>query len=306
MGWFSNNKKLCPICGNPTPRLLPTKVEGAPICKECSGKVDLPEDALEGMTLEQFRQYIAFYEANQALRGTFEESYRFSFGFLSGCLVLDMPHRLFRLNGLDSSLVFEAAHLASFRILEDGAPLFEGGRQALRHCPSGIPARVKAMGPQLAQFQMQMRQYEQMERMMNQRSGEKGSTHLSCQRPDIDLLKPFRQFQVELTLEHPYWGSYAGSLEAPGFSEFSPSIDGYLRDYQEKVEELLELARQLMQIFAPDAPELPVGAEAGAAPQPAAPAASAVEEIRQYKALLDADAITEEEFTAKKRQLMGI
>lgn len=28
MGLFSNNKKLCPICGSPTPRLLPTKVEG--------------------------------------------------------------------------------------------------------------------------------------------------------------------------------------------------------------------------------------------------------------------------------------
>ena len=27
MGLFSNNKKLCPICGSPTPRLLPTKVE---------------------------------------------------------------------------------------------------------------------------------------------------------------------------------------------------------------------------------------------------------------------------------------
>ena len=32
MGLFSNNnKKLCPICGNPTPRLLATKVENMPI-----------------------------------------------------------------------------------------------------------------------------------------------------------------------------------------------------------------------------------------------------------------------------------
>ena len=29
MGLFSNNKKLCPICGSPTPRLLVTKIEGA-------------------------------------------------------------------------------------------------------------------------------------------------------------------------------------------------------------------------------------------------------------------------------------
>ena len=38
MGLFSNKKKLCPICGNPTPRLLPTKIEGEAICKECDGK----------------------------------------------------------------------------------------------------------------------------------------------------------------------------------------------------------------------------------------------------------------------------
>ena len=41
MGLFSNNKKPCPICGNATPRLLPTKVEGVPICKECDKKIDL-------------------------------------------------------------------------------------------------------------------------------------------------------------------------------------------------------------------------------------------------------------------------
>ena len=41
MGLFTNNKKLCPVCGKPTPRLLATTVEGMPICKECAAKVDL-------------------------------------------------------------------------------------------------------------------------------------------------------------------------------------------------------------------------------------------------------------------------
>ena len=39
--------------------------------------------------------------------------------------------------------------------------------------------------------------------------------------------------------------------------------------------------------------------------QPAAPA-NAIEEIQKYKALMDAGILTEEEFTAKKRQLLGI
>ena len=35
-------------------------------------------------------------------------------------------------------------------------------------------------------------------------------------------------------------------------------------------------------------------------------APNAVEELKQYKSLLDAGVITEEEFAAKKRQLLGI
>lgn len=42
MGLFSNNKKLCPICGNPTPRIFSTKIEGTPTCKECDKKANQP------------------------------------------------------------------------------------------------------------------------------------------------------------------------------------------------------------------------------------------------------------------------
>ena len=43
MGLFSNNKKLCPICGSPTPRFLATKFENEAICKDCDNKIDLPD-----------------------------------------------------------------------------------------------------------------------------------------------------------------------------------------------------------------------------------------------------------------------
>ena len=49
MGLFSNNKKLCPLCGAPTPRLLPTKVEDMPLCKECAAKIDLPGGKPSGL-----------------------------------------------------------------------------------------------------------------------------------------------------------------------------------------------------------------------------------------------------------------
>ena len=57
---------------------------------------------------------------------------------------------------------------------------------------------------------------------------------------------------------------------------------------------------------APGAPETGAGAAQTAAPAQTGGAPNAVEELKQYKSLLDAGVITEEEFAAKKRQLLGI
>ena len=57
MGLFTNNKKLCPVCGKPTPRFLAASVEDKPLCKECAAKIDLPNGALEKMTLDSFIKY---------------------------------------------------------------------------------------------------------------------------------------------------------------------------------------------------------------------------------------------------------
>ena len=62
----------------------------------------------------------------------------------------------------------------------------------------------------------------------------------------------------------------------------------------------------LMQFIAPGAPETGAGAAQTAAPAQTGGAPNAVEELKQYKSLLDAGVITEEEFAAKKRQQLGI
>ena len=74
-----------------------------------------------------------------------------------------------------------------------------------------------------------------------------------------------------------------------------------------KVNALHTLARNLMQLIAPGAPETGAASAAQtAAPAQAGGASNTVEELKQYKSLLDAGVITEEEFAAKKRQLLGI
>ncbi len=307
MGLFSNNKKLCPICGNPTPRLLSTKVEDTPLCKECAGKIYLPDGALNQMSLDEFREYMNFYEGNQELRDTFTETYNYNFGFFDGSILLDVPNRLFRLNGSDkNAIVMSAENLKSFQILEDNEPLYESGNGELICHKSEVPEKINALAPQIAQFAIQQKEYEMLERMekMNhQNDKDYHPTYHSA--PSFDAPLPFRYFYIEFTFEHPYWKEYRKKVGAPDFSTSDPSIDSYLREYKSKTDELHKFATNLMQIISPGAGERTVGGNMNAGTGVPA-GGSAADEIQKYKALLDAGAITEEEYAAKKRQLLGI
>ncbi len=309
MGLFSNNKKPCPLCGNPTPRLLATKVEDMPLCKECAGKIDLPDGALDRMSLAQLEQYMAFYEENAALRETFQEDYRFGFGFFSGALTVDSAHRLLRFKSSNDSLVFAAENLSSFRILEDSSPLFTGNADGLTCHRSDVPRKVEALIPSIDQFMRRKQDYEHMEEMhrMMDRDRDHDHDHPRPPMPEFECTPPVRKFRLELNFTHPYWKSFTQEISAPDFSSQYPSVDDYMNEYEDKVQDLHELATELLHIIDPAAPERreddPQPAAAAAAP---AAAADPVAEIQKYKLLFDAGVLTEEEFAAKKKQLLGI
>lgn len=234
MGLFSNNKKPCPLCGSPTPRLLATKVEDMPLCKECAGKIDLPDGALDRMTLAQLEQYMAFYEENAALRETFSEDYRYGFGLLSGALVVDSAHRLLRIKPYDSALVFGPENLQSFRILEDSDPLFTGNADGLTCHRSDVPDKVEALIPSIDQFMRRKQDFEHMEEMhrMMDRDRDHDHDHPRPPRPEFVCTPPVRKFRLELTFSHPYWKSFTQEIGAPDFSSQYPSartISGSMR-----------------------------------------------------------------------------
>ena len=307
MGLFSNNKKLCPICGAPTPRLLATKVEDTPICKECAARIDLPDGALDGMSLEDFRQYIDFYDENQALRAQFTESYHYHFGFFGGDLTVDSAHRLFRLKNTDGAIVFEAGALRSFRILEDGCTLFENGADALLCHRSDVPQRIKALEPQMVRFLMDRQEYDRMEHMARHWDEKRdGPEPVLPPRPTFEVPDLVGGFRVELTFDHPYWHDFAKKVKAPGFDKDEPSVESYLARYDEAVEPLHTLAAALMGIMVPGAGERWDGETPAQPRQAAAPVVDVVTELQRYKALLDSGVLTEEEFTAKKRQLLNL
>lgn len=310
MGLFTSNKKLCPICSSPTSRLFAVSVEGMPLCKECGRKADLPDGMLDGMTLAEFRQYMDFYNENKELQETFKESIRLVSGYAAENLLIDKAKGLFRLKDEEKALVFEASNLVSFRILEDDELLFESAGNALKCYKSHIPERVKSMSAEISQIVIQRQMYEQMERMERERQRERernGETDIQpsyYSSHDVKLPVPLNYFYVELNLNHPYWGGFCGKLQGPRFGEYHPSVDEYLNDYKKSVDHLHKIALVLMQMISPGAGEIKDGASATSSES--APAADHVSEIKKYKELLDAGVITEEEFTAKKRQLLGI
>ena len=121
------------------------------------------------------------------------------------------------------------------------------------------------------------------------------------------------KFRIEIKLNHPYWKSFDEKISGPEFDRDYPRAADYMKSYREQTEELHLLAKKLMHMMDPNAGETQVGGAAAAAAtaQSAAQTVStvptdAVAEIQKYKALLDAGVLTEEEFTAKKRQLLGI
>lgn len=312
MGLFSNNKKLCPVCENPTPKLLPTKVDGTPICKECAKKIFLPNGMINQMTVDSFLQYMHFYSENQSLRDSFTETYHYDFGFFDSDIFLDATNGLFRLNRDKNSFAFEKSCLKGFRILEDDKPLFESQGNVLRCHESKVPEKVKGMDSLIEQFKARRQEYEFMERMERRREEEarkRGEEvqHRYISEPSFTGNEPFQNFYVELTLEHPYWSDFRVEVYGPKFSRDYPSIESFLCNYENEVGKMHELAANLMQFMCPGAQEIDdASAAEPVAKQAPVTGMSAIKEIKQYKELLDAGIITAEEFATKKSQLLGL
>ena len=313
MGLFTNNKKLCPICGSPTPRLLAAAIEGQNLCKECAAKLNLPDGVQETMTVDEFREYINCHDANKPLRDSFTETYRYNFGFFKGALRLDLDHQLLRLGDSDAAFAMEPANVKSFRILEDGNVLYEGEKGNFRSYKSDMKERLKELKPRIDEYKMLRHEYEIMEEMQRNREQMSGKEDRDFRdwimEPDFNVPNPVEKFAVEITLDHPYWSGFYKETGVPKFDTEHPSTIDYLDDYTQKTEELHALAQNLMQIIDPQAQEKVLDPNA---PTKSAPQAAPVQTedptvaLPKYKALLDAGVITAEEFEAKKKQLLGL
>lgn len=334
MGLFGK-KEPCAICGGKVKGLFPSRIENQLICSDCYGHVHLPDGILKNMTLDEFRSYMDFREENDLLRKKFQITDQVDFGFLDDTFVFDLRHGLWTMDKSLINTIFEAKHIRSFMIYEDSTPLFEGSAAGLIRHKSSVQDTINAMMPQLMQLQMQIQMQEQMqrnaERMRNQMEGMPDqNNHFHDYNHNynydynhdyahdyhhhnfnqINVQEPFRKFRVEIRLAHPYWRIVEADKNGPTFSNQYPDAQEYLRSYDKDVRLMQKLAELLQALAFPDAPEktqtaspkkvhsVPIVPQGGSA--------DAISEIQRYKALLDQGILTEEEFAAKKRQLLGI
>ena len=300
MGLLSK-REPCAICGGKVKGLLPWKIEGNYICDDCHGVVDVQDGC--NFTMDQFLKYRDFRAQNQALKEQFVVSQTIDFGFFGTKMVFDYQHCLFCMDKSLDRTIFHGSELKSFTISEDGFAVLEGSAKGLVRRESSVPKRIDELLPQVNQMLIQRQMQESLDRLTN-----RDTSRTTYDR--IDIPEPFKKFYIKLYFDHPYWKLIEFDRTGPVLIGDLPDLTQYRMEYNEQVQQMENLAEALMRVAFPQAGEV---AKAGAAPAAAAavavaaqPAADAVAEIKKYKELLDAGIITEEEFAAKKKQLMGI
>ncbi len=292
MGLFSK-KPPCPICGGKIPLILPSKVEGEYICNDCYGKIDMDADKESNLTMQGLREYLAFYNQNQILKDQFVVSERIDFGLWDTKIIFDYQNKLFCMSKNPDKTVFEGKQLKSFTIREDSIPLFEVSAAGIRRYASTVTERAMAMAPQIAQFAASKRMARTLDRL------DDGKVNNSATVQYFDIPEPFQAFNVELHFDHPYWTVLKCDMDGPWFDNTLPDVNNYLRSYQQSIEEIEKLVATLRTVAFPGATEQFVSPGM-------APPADAIEEIKKYKALMEEGVLSQQEFEAKKKQLLGI
>lgn len=118
MGLFKNTKKLCPVCGSPTPRLLPTEIQGEAICSDCDKKISMEDSVLEKMTADKLKEHFLYREENEKLHDIFQDTITKEISFRS--LHVDEEHGLWYIDEGDKNPpIFRFDEMEGFQYMED-------------------------------------------------------------------------------------------------------------------------------------------------------------------------------------------
>lgn len=294
MSLFKNDKKPCPICGGATPRIFSTKIEGQPLCGDCASHLSVQYDIEQKMTLDDVREHFAFRDRNDAEKACFCETGRVEFSCGDGEAIFDEPNHRFYFMQSKNKILFHGSEVLTVEIREDSNLIFRADRNSYTWRDTGLREQVNAMSAQINMSNM-------IDRMQRAQDKEHAT--------DTSFSDPMRDWHIVITLEHPYWTKLETELDGPFWDNSEPDCVKFIRDYDTSIKKLKEFAMGMLRTCFPEVlarTEQANNAAKAAAAAPAAPATGAAEEIKKFKELLDVGAITQEEFDAKKKQLLGL
>lgn len=249
-----SKKPPCPICGGKISWFLPPRIEGKYICNACYEKMDMETDRKTNLTMQEFREYLVFYDQNQILKNKLVVSEIIDFTLWDTKIIFDYENKLFCLSENPVKTVFEGKQLKSFTIKEDSALLFEGSAEGIKRYTSAVPEQAMALTAQIIRFMMN----QQHTISIDDLSSDKDNNCTTLQQY-FDVPGPFKAFNIVLNIDHPYWNVIKCDMRGPSLSNENPDVEDYMNSYKQSIEEIMRLVNALKRVAFPNAVEQFIG-----------------------------------------------
>ena len=254
MGLFKNAKRTCPLCGAPTPRVLPLKIEGQAICQECASKACAEGSSVADMSMEQFKQHLAYRKENTRVLQGFADTKRVPF-CINRTLHIDEEKQLFYLECDEfksNPPVFEFQELVSYVYYEhmNSDKFFDPGINRDR-CPLIIKR-----GEHFEERSLSLILQDRKEGMLRL---ENAVDHLlGADEKMLSQTRPIDVFRITFELENPYFKRIAFDYQAPRLDvsgdtdlRWSAALTTYLERCSEITEDAKRLGRAIEPILNP-------------------------------------------------------
>lgn len=289
MGLFKSDKNPCPICGGQTSRLFPPKVEDKPLCKDCDNAISMEDALKKALTLDALREHLDYRKKNAELHKTFSQSRVLDFNdalFLKQRICIDDAQGLWYVDSGENPPVFRTDEMVSFAFKEDERTVIQADKNGYKTQPSVVDSFIKQYGGIVGGLYALTNTVNRL------------STNKDKNDEPPKIYAPVNNFVLEFRVNNQYWKVLHHEFSAPGISD--NDIAGYIKNYA-RARSIVEAASQEMLSFFPGAQ-----AQTATADSRGSSAASVADDLKKFKELLDGDIITQEEFNAKKKQLLGI
>lgn len=136
MSLLNNERILCPNCGNPTPKIFPTKIEGQPICRVCENTISMDDWLKDSLTLDKLRKHLSYREKNLMIHENFNQSRKAGTGLFGRTICINDNRQLWYIKECGNEPIFRFDEVVSYTLLEDRHVIERGSANGVETYPS--------------------------------------------------------------------------------------------------------------------------------------------------------------------------